>query len=232
MKTYILPALYMLIFTSAIAQTGEKNFIDQPYIEVSGTAELKLIPDMIYLKIVLSETDTKGKISLESLEKRMKKNLAEIGIDITKDLTVDDLSSTYTRYFLKEKEASASREYVLLVHDATTAGKVVKTLGEENISNISVLKIDHSQITQKQFDLRLAAVKAAKDKAEAMAAALGQEIGKAIYIEENRSFLPVMQTNVSGMRSSRSGEDSIPDPGLSFNTMDLYSGVTVRFILK
>ena len=41
----------------AMAQSGEKNFIDQNYIEVSGTAEMEIVPDQIYLKIVISEKD-------------------------------------------------------------------------------------------------------------------------------------------------------------------------------
>lgn len=43
-----------------MAQTGEKNFIDQNYVEVTGTAELEIVPDEIYLRIVISEKD-KGK---------------------------------------------------------------------------------------------------------------------------------------------------------------------------
>ena len=36
-----------------MAQSGEKNFIDQNYIEVSGTAEMEIVPDQIYLKLSL-----------------------------------------------------------------------------------------------------------------------------------------------------------------------------------
>lgn len=39
---------------------GGKNFIDQNYVEVTGTAELEIVPDEIYLRIVISEKD-KGK---------------------------------------------------------------------------------------------------------------------------------------------------------------------------
>ena len=62
-----LTTLVLCLFLSwgiSRAQTGEKNFIDQNYIEVTGTAEMEIVPDEIYLKIVLSEKD-KGKKSLE-----------------------------------------------------------------------------------------------------------------------------------------------------------------------
>lgn len=53
-----LTTLVLCLFLSwgiSRAQTGEKNFIDQNYIEVTGTAEMEIVPDEIYLKIVLSE---------------------------------------------------------------------------------------------------------------------------------------------------------------------------------
>jgi len=232
MKKLIFPLFLTIFAVTTFAQTGEKNFIDQPYIEVSGTAEIEIIPDMIYLNILLNESDTKGKISIEDLEKKMKQRLSDLSIDVEKDLTVNDLSSNYIRYFLKEREVTATREYVLLVHDAVTAGKAVKALSDENISNISILKVDHSQMAQKRFDLRLEAVKTAKIKAEAMAEAIGQKAGNAIFLSEYNDIANQLQTNVSGMqaRSMRAGYN--PEPELSFKNIELKSSVTARFILN
>lgn len=228
-KSFIVISL--LVFTLfAQAQTGEKNFIDQPYIEVTGTAEKEIVPDMIYLKIIVNETDTKGKISIDALEKKMKQRLSDLGIDVTKDLTVEDLSSRYIKYFLKEKDVANSREYVLLVHDASMAGKALKALSDENISNISILKIDHSQMAQERFDLRLEAVKVAKVKAEAMAEALGQKIGKAIYIAENQQNNYRVQSNSNMLFLSNSLEED--EPELAFKSISITSGVSVKFILN
>lgn len=228
--TFLLVLMTLSYFT--FAQSGEKNFIDQPYIEVTGTAELEIVPDLIYLKIILNETDTKGKISLESLETKMKLRLGELKIDVAKDLTVEDLSSSYIKYFLKEKDVTNSREYVLLVHDAAMAGKAVKALSDENISNISVLKIDHSQMAQKRFDLRLEAVKTSKIKAEAMAEAIGQKIGKAIFLSEYTDIAPLLQSNVSGMLYMKNRVENYAEPELSFKNIELKSSVTARFILN
>ncbi len=212
------------------AQTGEKNFIDQPYIEVTGTAEQEIVPDMIYLKIILNEVDTKGKMSIDALEKKMKQRLGDLGIDVAKDLSVEDLSSRYIKYFLKEKDVNNTREYVLLVHDAATAGKAMKALSDENISNISVVKIDHSQMAQKRFDLRLEAVKVAKAKAEAMADAIGQKIGKAIYIAENQQNNYRAQTNSNMLFLDNSFEEN--ESELAFKTISIKSSVSVKFILN
>lgn len=232
MKTLIFSIILVMVSGFTFAQSGEKNFIDQPYIEVTGTAEMEIVPDMIYLKISISETDTKGKISLESLEKKMKQRLGELGIDVAKDLTIEDLSSSYIKYFLKGKDVTTSREYVLLVHDAATAGKAIKTLSDENISNISVLKIDHSQIAQKRFDLRLEAVKVAKVKAEAMAEAIGQKIGKAIFLSEYNDMASLLQSNVSGVLYMKNREEDYAEPEVLLKNIQLKSSVTARFILN
>ncbi|MBL7870333.1 MAG: hypothetical protein JNM78_01885 [Cyclobacteriaceae bacterium] len=41
--------LILLLFTPFLtsAQTGDKNFIDQNYIEVTGKSELQITPDLI-----------------------------------------------------------------------------------------------------------------------------------------------------------------------------------------
>lgn len=230
MKKAFLFLFLAIAGTGVMAQAVEKNFIDQPYIEVTGTAELDIVPDMIFLSIVLNESDTKGKISLEMLESRMKERLSALGIDVSKDLTVEDLSSSYVQYFLKDKAAS-SKHYLLLVHDAATAGKAIRALSEEEISNISVSKIDHSQMAQKRFDLRLEALKSAKRKAEAMAECIGQQIGKAIYITENTAGDTFVQSaaNIKLFENRARSDRDEPEP--SFKNITIKSGVSVKFIL-
>ncbi len=230
MKKIILSLSFLVSVLFSNAQMGEKNFIDQPYIEVTGTAEKQIVPDMIYLKIIINEADTKGKISIDALEKKMKQRLSDLGIDVTKNLTVEDVSSRYIKYLFKEKDVANSREYVLLVHDAAMAGKALKALSEENISNISILKIDHSEMAQMRFNLRLEAVKIAKVKAEAMAEALGQKIGKAIYIAENQQNNYRAQSNSNMLFLSNSLEDE--ESELAFKSVSITSGVSVKFILN
>ena len=45
----------MLISFLLNAQSFEKNFIDQNYIEVTGKSEMLVVPDLIYLHIMLKE---------------------------------------------------------------------------------------------------------------------------------------------------------------------------------
>ena len=56
---------------AAFSQNGENNFIDQNYIEVTGRAEMEIVPDLIYLNIVLSDKDNKNKQSPEEIDRSM-----------------------------------------------------------------------------------------------------------------------------------------------------------------
>ena len=80
----------------------EKGFIEQNYIEVSGRAEKELSPDEIYLDITITEKDNRGKVSIERQEKSLFKRLASIGIDLTKDLQISDISSSLEKFFFPQ----------------------------------------------------------------------------------------------------------------------------------
>ena len=103
----ILIGLLVLISTGISAQAGDKNFIDQNYIEVIGKSEMEITPDMIYLKVLLNEKDTKNKISVPELESKMIEKLKGIGIDIAKDLLIKDISSSF-KYYLLTRNAHLS----------------------------------------------------------------------------------------------------------------------------
>src|SRR5665647_3049367 len=100
MKKIILAGLLLFsTIMAANAQTGEKNFIDKPYIEVTGKAEMEIVPDEIYMAIVINEKDNKRKISLAQAEKDMVAKLKSLGIDTKKNLSVKDLSSNFKNYW-------------------------------------------------------------------------------------------------------------------------------------
>ena len=61
---------------------------------------------------------------------------------------------------------------------------VFQELESLGISNINIERIDHSELDKFREEVKVAAIKAAKQKAEALAGAIDQSIGKAIYILE------------------------------------------------
>ncbi|MDP4273660.1 MAG: SIMPL domain-containing protein, partial [Bacteroidota bacterium] len=179
----LLIVFLLSISLCGFAQIGEKNFIDQNYIEVTGKAEKEIVPDMIYLKIILSDKDNKSKQSLDETEKSMISKLTGIGVDVNKDLSVKDYVSNFKSYWISKTDVILTKQFQLIVHDAKTIQKVFFEFQKLGISNVTIEKLEHSRIEQYRREVKIEAIKAAKEKAEALAAAVNQSIGKALYIK-------------------------------------------------
>jgi uncharacterized protein YggE len=172
----------MIASVCTSAQT--KNFIDQPYIEVNGTADTSITPDEIYIKFSISENDTKDRISIEEAETKMINALKYIGIKTEKDLTVSNMLSYYRSYFLKSKGVLKTKEYIVKVPNAKAVADVFKALEENDLSNAYIYKVDHSDLDNIKLACRVLALKQAREKAQLSAQSLSQNLGPAIHITD------------------------------------------------
>lgn len=232
MKNLYLTLILLMPALFCLAQSGEKNFIDQNYIEVTGKAEMEVVPDEIYLNIVISEKDNNGKSSVEQLERSMLGYMKQLEIDVEKDLSVRDVASNFKSYWLKGKVARTTKGYVLRLHGTEKMGKLIQKLEEMGISNIDVDRVDHSDMDKYRQEVRVKAAKAAKEKAEALAGALGQSIGKALYVyEPGGAYYKTYAPNIM-VRGAAAMDSATPEQEPEFEKMKLESSVTVRFELK
>lgn len=231
-----LTLLILLISLNSISQTGTKNFIDQNYIEITGRAEMEVSPNQIYLKILIDEKDYKGKTSLEELEKGMIQELGSIGLDPNEDIAVKDMASNFKNYWIKNANIYTQKEYQVLCKDANTAGQVFRELEKLGISNISVDRIDHSDIHNYRKKVKVEAIKAAKEKAASLANAIDQEIGKAIFIQElNYNPVRSLQGQAAGLSNivvRGSGVTAVKElPKIEFEKIKLDYSIHVKFEL-
>lgn len=235
MKRLLFISIPLFFFTALAAQT--KNFIDQPYIEVTGFADSLVIPDEIYISINISEKDTKNKVSVDALEKQMTDALKDLGINVEKDLVIKDITSNFKSYIFKSKDIMKSKQYLLKVSNAEMAGKVFIRLEDIGISNTS---IDHVDLSDKDYIRNLIlsnAVEKAHAKAIAITKPLGQKIGKAIEIisSEPRPMNNTLQGRMSGVVVVGYGTKKInqePVPDISFEKINISASVNIKFILE
>lgn len=231
----ILYHLAVLLACTVSAQSGEKNFIDQNYIEVTGSSEMQVAPNLIYLSIFLSEKDSKNKVSVADQEHQMITVLKELGIDPEQDLKVHDMFSNYYKHYgMGGQDVILSRSYELLVHDARTAMQVFTELEKVDISNVTVDRLDHTEIVAYRRLVKVDAVKAAKDKASALAEAIGQQIGRALYIQEPEEWMlgaPGAANSVE-IRGRLSSSFEAEQPEVDFEIIRLSYRVRCRFELK
>lgn len=230
--------LFILFFgqvlvNPAVAQTT-KNFLDQNYIEVTGTAEMELVPDEIYVTILVKETD-KPKRTVEEAEKLLVERLKALGVEVTSNLTVLDFLSSAKSGFLS-KDIVTSKKYQLLLPDAKTVARVFNDLEANLFTNISISKLSHSRMEQFRQEVKANAIKAAKEKAAMLMRAIGQDIGKALYVEEQTFRSNYYELNESawpGQANRQMGYfDDSKFEDLSFDKLVLRSSILVRFEIK
>ena len=240
MKTaHYLSILSFLITSFSFSQNTQKNFIDQPYIEVTGTIETEIIPNEIYLNIVLNENDNKGKASVEEQENQMILALKTLGIDLEKNFSILDFNGYYKRKFFADNAVTKIKTYELVVNSGEMLGNVYQALDSINISNISIAKVSHSDIEKIRRETKLKAIKVAKEKANDYAEAINQTLGKALCIQETHNELNAnLYGNSIGMLNevvvagygSRSKQEKIQD--LNFKTITISATVLAKFILN
>ncbi|MBS0647006.1 MAG: SIMPL domain-containing protein [Verrucomicrobia bacterium] len=235
MKGIKLTALFVLTFLLGQAQT--KNFLDQPYLEVAGSADTLVTPNEIYIKIIISEKDTKDRTSVEELELKMYNALKALGIDIDKNLTTSDMASNFKFYFLKSKDLMKSKQYILKVSDAVTASKVFIELENLGISNTSIDRVDHSDLEKIKNQMRSKAVENARARAIALTKPLNQNVGAAIHIADNEVYniSNQLQGRVEGVVVVGYGikrQNTQDLPKIEFEKIRVATNINVKFVLK
>ena len=229
MKRFILAAAVALLALPAAAQVQEAF---PGYIQVNGRAEREIAPDEFYLQIVINERDSKGKVSVESQQRDMIAALKRLGVNVEKQLKVANLSSE----FFKKNTSVATAKYQLQLGSSAEVGKVWQALDGLGISNVSILKVSHSQLERYKSEVRVEAMRNAKQNAATLAEAIGQTIGKCFYVyDSNNDVMPVFYNNMAVMRSAKAfdaAEAAAEEEPLDFKTIKLQYSVQAKFVLE
>lgn len=224
------------ILASFITYSQEKNFIDKPYLEVQGKADTLVTPNRIYIDVLISEKDVKGKKSVEELENDMLQKLKILGIE-EENITMQDMMSNYKKFFLKQTDIQKSKSYSILVYDAKTTAKVFIGLEETGLSNVRIDKLEHSDEKKLQLIMNSKAIENAKANAISFTKPLGQTVGKAIYI--GNIFEGVAKKNYTGSTIKIRGNATLYgsrameyDTNIEFEKIAISSEIGVRFTLE
>lgn len=235
MKKYLLRlgmALGAILIIPFAANAQDKNFIDQPYLETNSRVDTLVVPDRIYLGIILQESDSKGRTSVEKLENKMAGELQKIGINLQEQLMLADLSSNFKDYFLRSTDVQKSKAFTLVVYDAQMAGKAIKALEGAGISNISFRGAEVSNLDELKVSMRRKAVLKAKEQAQAMVEPLGQSVGKALYISDLSTEYTPYQDRGPRVMMEMAKSDNAEPIDVPFNKVNVQAMVNVKFIIQ
>ncbi len=240
MKRFFTYAVALFVAASFFVVTpakGQNNLPAVPYIEVRASATRKVTPDEIYLKITIKESDYKDKRSLQQLQTNMVKVLEKQGIDVDKDLTVLSMgSSLKLKTFLSKVKTRTEAVYILKLNSAEAMQNVISALEEQEISNIVLAETKYSKRDALESELGVEAIKKAQQRATELVAAIGQEIGKAIYVNSWSMNEVVSPRNYKAMAARgvvmEEAADAVSVPTLSIAENEYSVDVNVRFEIK
>ena len=188
-------------------------------IEVTGSAEAEVTPDIIYIGISLKEyfrdNSNRKKIEIDELERQLQKAVLDAGVP-KENFTINNVSS-YTDYWSKKKDPNflAGKQYRIKVSDLAKLNQIIEGVDSKGIAYSNIEGYDYSKIESLKKDLKIKALMAAKEKATYLTAAIGQKVGSALEIQEiNNEYYPQPMYRANAMVKAdgmTSGTESMPD---------------------
>jgi uncharacterized protein len=217
MKKGILALLSMIFTLGSFAQSPN------PFprtIQVNGSAEMEIVPDQIFVHVTLKEYDKKGqgKIDLEKIKESFLRQYKSIGMhdSLISIVNYDGMNPDYWwRKKKKKDELYSSITYQVKFSDSKKMDELVNRLDDDATQNFQVVRTSHSNMESIRKQLKISAVKAAKEKAMYLSEAAGEKIGVAITINEPQEFQqtyrPRYANKMETMASADMASEELPD---------------------
>lgn len=178
MKTFILCILITFTF-AACAQ----NPITKPSIEVTGSAEMSIIPDQVEMEIILYSNNM-IKNPFVDIEKKFLKVLEEHSIAQSCLTFISQENWQYWYYWWYEYRHQNSKTYKLKLDCNKNDLSFIKDLDASYIRSLRITSTSHSKLTEYRKQVKVEAMKMAKEKASLLLESVNQKIGKVLEIVE------------------------------------------------
>lgn len=196
MKKLFLLAALLTVTITGFAQTTDLR----RKIEVTGSAEQEVTPDIIYVAISLKEyMNGKNKVDISTLERQLQKAVTEAGIS-KDDFTINNISSyNYVVDKKKNPDFLASKQYRIKVRDLNSLNTILSKVDDKGIQSTGVDSYDYSKLAELRQTLKIKALQAAREKATYLLTSIGEKLGGAIDIQdiENEQMnQPIYQTRM------------------------------------
>ena len=182
---FLLAGLFVASLSQA-QQTDNKPPVKK--IEVTGSAEIEITPDEIYLDIALREYKNKGvKVEMTTLEIQLQKAVKEAGIPAS-DLTIANVFGTnYDNWWSKKKkdpDFMARKQYRLKLSNLDKVNDILGAVDAEGIESVNISSYTHSKMEDYRKQVKTKALQAAKAKATYMLEAIGNTIDGVLEVQE------------------------------------------------
>ena len=201
-------------------------------IEVNGNAEIEVTPDEIYIGISLKEylKDNKKKVNIEDLEKQLQAATLKAGI-ASEDFMINNINA-YTNYWEKKKDPTflASKQYSIKVKDLSKLNEIISAIDQKGIAFTNIERYGYAKEDALKKELKIKAIKDAKNKATFLTEAIDEKLGGALEISETgtENYPQPFYRNVM----MKADALEAPMPEIDFKKIKLSAQVRVVFEIK
>ncbi len=228
MRKFIILVASIIVLGAVAADAAAQSRDVMPTVSVNGSAQVKVTPDEIYLSIKLDESDTKGKVTVEEQRRAMFAALKKCGINVEKQLSVQGMSSE----FYRRRGSLAATQYELKVGSAAEARKVFDSLDKVGIVNVNITRVATSKLEQYRAQARQAAIRNAQLRASQLAAAVGQEIGPCVEINDYTSDVEPAVRGRLLMKNAATMDGAAAEPEVDFEQITINYNLSAKFCLR
>lgn len=185
----------LMLAWAAVALAASTAFAQQPLtppmISVSGSAEVKVAPDEIYLRLGVETRHENLEDAKQQNDERVSKSLAFLKSSQvkSKDVQTDFISiePTYDTSVSRTKPVTfvVRKSIEVKLSDPDTFEGLLTGLLTNGVNNVHGIEFRTSQLRKHRDAARAMAIRAAKEKATALASELGVKCGKVYNITAN-----------------------------------------------
>ena len=225
----------------SLITNAQDNMAKDPIkkIEVTGSAEMEIVPDEIYFAISLKEyfkdeKNQKDKVTIDVLEKQLIAAVIKAGFP--RDNLYIKAITGYRNWTGKKKPLYflESKRYILKMNNLYKSDVILDEVDDRGIEYVNIDHVDHSQIKDYRKEIKINALKAAKEKATYLLESINEKVGDILMIEELDDQFYAPQPMMANMRMLKAGADAAPmeDSSLEYQKIKLSYKMKAAFKIK
>ena len=239
--------ILFILCISALPIFAQQNIAvgDLPTITVTGTAEIQVVPDTATISFVVSEQNA----SVAAAKKANDATIAKV-TDLAKrfGIAATDVKTDYIRvsevtrkvkipnsdddYEEVHEGFRVSRSLVIKLKEIGNFESFLTALIDAGINDVDNVVFSSSELRKYKDQARAQAIRAAREKADALAKEIGQSIGSAVSIsEENIDGYRSPYANVTQNNFSLAENSNAPTAD-AVGAISIKAQIDVKFLLK
>ena len=232
MKTF---AVLVTLWLSGILAISAQEDNNSRYIEVTGSSETEIIPDEIHFMITIKEywqeefekkskpEDYQTKVPVNEIEHNLMSALKQAGI-APSDIQTKEVGDYWRE---RGKDFLISKTFDIKLQNPDQINRIIQTVNTKGIQSMNIGELKNKDLQEYRKQGKIEALKAARQKADYLVAAMGQKLGNGLRIvePEERSF-SYFQPQSAMSNVAIPSYDSNPE---NFRTIKLRYQMTARF---